>query len=147
MPSRLTDGLPITTEWLNSLVDAIQDLTPSTEAAVIRPVIYTGSVLGPSASLQIEAGQHTGVATGGTDEYESTITFNTPFKDNNVVVVVTPTFVSQGTRRNRPFKASASVGLITNSKFECTISLVSDTMEFNVGKQVMFNYLAIGKRA
>ena len=148
MPSRLTDGLPITTEWLNSLVDAINDLTPtSSDSSAIRPVVYTGAALGTSGSLQIEAGEHTGTATTGASTYEATVSFNTPFKDNNAIVVVTSTFVSQGTRKNRPFKAACSVGLVTNSKFECSVILTDDDMDFSKGKSVTFNYIAIGKRA
>lgn len=148
MPSRLTDGLPITTEWLNSLVDSINDLTPtSADSSTIRPVIYTGAALSGSGSLQIEAGQHSGTATTGASTYEATVSFNTPFKDNNVIVVATSTFISNGTRKNRPFKAAASIGLITNSKFECSLVLTDDDMDFNAGKSVTFNYIAIGKRA
>lgn len=148
MPSRLTDGLPITTEWLNSLVDAINDLTPtSSDAATVRPVTYTGAPLSGTGSLQIEAGEHTGTATAGAGTYESTVSFNTPFKDNDVIVVVTSTFVSQGPRKNRPFKAACAVGLVTNAKFECSVVLTDEDMDFSKGKSVTFNYIAIGKRA
>lgn len=143
MPSRLTDGLPISTEWLNSLVDAINDLTPnSSDSSTIRPVIYTGSVLGPTASLQIEAGKHTGVSTQGAAAYEASVSFNTPFKDNDVVVVVTPTFTNGS---GRPYKASCSVSGIDNKKFECSVALSESNPSTSVN--VTFNYIAIGKRA
>jgi hypothetical protein len=153
MPSRLTDGIPITTEWLNSLVDAINDLsapsggTTSASGGSQRAISVLGQYFNDSSrSVQIVADSVTGTATGGEDTKEFTVNFPVQFADNNVIVVATSAFVSQGARKNRPFKAAASVGLVTNKKFELSVVLTSDSMDFNTGKQVIVNYIAIGKK-
>lgn len=154
MPSRLTDGIPVTTEWLNSLVDAINDLSADTGSSGVSSSQRSISVLGQyfndsSRPIQIVADTITKTATEGAETTEFTVPFPTQFADNNVIVVATASFVSQGTRKNRPFKAAASVGLITNKKFELSVVLTDDigsASEFNKGKQVTVNYIAIGKK-
>lgn len=156
MPSRLTDGLPITTEWLNSLVDSINELSGNSGSGTTSsgPSQRSISVLGQyfndsTRPVQIIADSVTTSATGGADTAEMTVSFPTQFADNNVIVVATSAFVSAGTRKNRPFKAAASVGLITSKKFELSVVLTADSgsaSEFNSGKQVIVNYIAIGKK-
>jgi hypothetical protein len=150
MPSRLTDGIPITTEWLNSLVDAINGLSAPSGGASSgsqRSISVLGQYFNDSSrSVQIVADSVTGTATGGEDTKEFTVNFPVQFADNNVIVVATSAFVSQGARQNRPFKASASVGLVTNKKFEMSVVLTSDNVDVNTGKQVIVNYIAIGKK-
>ena len=150
MPSRLTDGIPITTEWLNSLVDAINGLSAPSGGASggsQRSISVLGQYFNDSSrSVQIVADSVTGTATGGEDTKEFTVNFPVQFADNNVIVVATSAFVSQGARRNRPFKAAASVGLVTNKKFEMSVVLTSDNVDFNTGKQVIVNYIAIGNK-
>jgi hypothetical protein len=152
MPSRLTDGIPITTEWLNSLVDAINDISSRDNSASSATSSQRAiSVLGTnfndaSRAIQIVADSVTGTAVAGENEKEFTVNFPTQFADNKVIVVATSAFVSDGERKNRPFKAAASVGLITNKKFELSVVLTNESMEFNRGKQVIVNYIAIGKK-
>jgi len=155
MPSRLTDGIPITTEWLNSLVDAINGISASSGSTANSTSSQRAiSVLGThfndsSRAVQIVADSVTGTAVAGEDTKEFTVNFPTQFADNNVIVIATSAFVSQGNRKNRPFKAAASVGLITNKKFELSVVLTDDVgaaAEFNKGKQVIVNYIAIGKK-
>jgi hypothetical protein len=153
MPSRLTDGIPITTEWLNSLVDAINDISATTGSPTSgtsssqRAISVLGQYFNDSSrSIQIVADSVTGNATGGEDTKEFTVNFPVQFADNNVIVVATSAFVSQGARKNRPFKAAAAVGLVTNKKFELSVVLTSDSVDFNAGKQVIVNYIAIGKK-
>jgi hypothetical protein len=152
MPSRLTDGIPITTEWLNSLVDAINGLTSaggsttSTTSSQRAISVFGQYFTDSSRAVQIIADTVTGTAVAGENEKEFTVNFPTQFADNNVIVVATSAFVSQGTRKNRPFKAAASVGLITRKKFELSVVLTDEGMEFNKGKQVIVNYIAIGKK-
>ena len=156
MPSRLTDGLPITTEWLNSLVDAINAFTAdggssgNATGSSQRSISVLGQYFNDSTRpVQIVADSVTMSATGGADTAEMTVNFPSQFADNNVIVVATSAFVSAGARKNRPFKAAASVGLITNKKFELSVVLTADSgaaSEFNAGKQVIVNYIAIGKK-
>jgi hypothetical protein len=155
MPSRLTDGIPITTEWLNSLVDAINDInsgsgTTTGTTSSQRSISVLGQYFNDSSrAVQIIADSVTGTAVAGEDTKEFTVNFPTQFADNNVIVVATSAFVSQGTRKNRPFKAAASVGLTTSKKFELSVVLTDDSgaaAEFNKGKQVIVNYIAIGKK-
>jgi len=155
--SRLTDGLPITTEWLNSLSDEINNLSAILSSSASGTTTSAGSgaskidILGSFFSnttrpLQIVADRITVTASGGTSVAELSPTFQSPFADNNVIVVATPSFVSQGTRMGKPFKASASVGAITSKGFLCSVTLVDDGMDFNQGKEVIVDYIAIGKR-
>lgn len=153
--SRLTDGLPITTEWLNSLTDEINAISAALSGSNSGSGAVTSAnkidILGKFFSnttrpLQIVADRVTVTATGGTDVAEISPVFQAPFADNNVIVVATPSFVSQGTRKGKPFKAAASVGAITSKGFLCSVSLVSDTMEYNQSKEVIVDYIAIGKK-
>ncbi len=153
--SRLTDGLPVTFEWLNSLVEEINALSAKvgvsssgSSVSTIDNIDVMGSFFNSTTrTIQIIAEEWTGTATAGRATFEDTVKFNPGFADNNVIVVVTAAFVSNGTRKGRPFKASASVGGIDKNKFELTVSLVEDDMDFNKGKQVVVNYIAIGKKA
>lgn len=149
MPSRLTDGVPVSTEWLNSLVDAINDLQGSSSGTSGSGSLQlTGTFIDPSSNMLIESGQHTGQVTG-VDVYESSVEFRSAFADSDVIVIATPAFVSTSTssgRYNRPFKAYASVGNITKTKFELSVFLGGDDTTFTAGKTVIVNYIAIGKK-
>lgn len=154
--SRLTDGLPITTEWLNSLVDEIARVgaavTGTQSAESVADVIDVQGQFFKSTTrpIQILAERITGQASAGSGEYEHDIVFSPAFADNNVLVVATPSFVSESTtsgRGGRPFKASASVGAITSKGCKLTVTLVDDEQTFNKGKNVVVNYIAIGKRS
>lgn len=154
--SRLTDGLPITTEWLNSLTDEINLIsaslsssgtTTTSSGSGVNQIDILGKFFSNTTRpLQIVADRVTVTATAGTDVAELSPTFQAPFADNNVIVVATPSFVSQGTRKGKPFKATASVGAITSKGFLCSVSLVVDSMDFNQGKEVIVDYIAIGKK-
>ena len=154
--SRLTDGLPITTEWLNSIVDEIMKLssavTGTTTAGSIADVIDVEGQFFKSTTrpIQILANRITGQASPGTHQYEHNIVFDPAFADNNVIVVATPSFLSESTTSGRgglPFKASASVGAITSKGCKLTVALMDDDQSFNKGKQVVVDYVAIGKRS
>ena len=152
--SRITDGLPITYEWLNSIVEEINALSAKSvgssgsSVSTVDNIDVMGSFFNATTrTIQIIADQWSGTATAGRATFEDTISFSPAFADNNVIVVATPAFVSNGTRKGRPFKSSASVGGIDKNKFELTVSLVEDDMDFNKGKQVVINYIAIGKKA
>ena len=89
MASRLTDGQPLTLEWLNSIISELEDLrsviTAGDEAR--KPVKYTGS-LASLSNIQIEA---QGISIGTvpkTGKQGQIITFKTAFNKAPVVTVV-----------------------------------------------------------
>ena len=154
--SRLTDGLPITTEWLNSIVDEIMKLssavTGTESAGSISDIIDVEGDFFKSTTrpIQILANRISGQASAGTGQYEHNIVFDPSFADNTVIVVATPSFLSASTTSGRgglPFKAAASVGGITSKGCKLTVSLVDDDQSYNQGKQVIVDYIAIGKRS
>lgn len=149
--SRLTDGLPVTTEWLNSLVDEINGFSGSTSGSSTSSTSSNIEVFGSlinsdTGSIRVIAERVRSTADGGTTRVEMAPTFPKPFKDNNVIVVATPSFVSNGTRKGKPFLANASVGAISSKGFLLTISLVRDDMDFNENKEVIVDYIAIGRK-
>jgi hypothetical protein len=145
--NRLTDGMPLTTEWLNSLADAINNLSSSVETLgePQKEIAFNGTPIGNSA-VQVLVGTWTGVASAGAKTVEGTIKFSTSFKDNNVSIVGNTTFASAGERKPRPFKSALSFADISSTGCEFTISLVEDDMDFNAGKVTTINYIAIGKK-
>jgi hypothetical protein len=149
MPSRLTDGLPITTEWLNSLVDAINDIQGTDNSSGTSGAIsHMGITNSQGNNLIIESGVHTGQVSSA-EVYESTVEFRSAFADSDIVVVTTPSFVSSSTNSGRyllPFKAYTSVGSITKTNFKLSAFLGNDDSTFSAGKTIIVNYIAIGKK-
>lgn len=147
--NRLTDGMPVTTEWLNSLVDNINNALSSVDTlnSPKRFVDFYSTFFGASTNdLQVVAERMSGVAAGSTNKVEMTVTFTKEFADSNVIVVATPSFASAGERKGRPFKATASVAGITSKGFELTVGLYNDDQDFHAGKVVTVDYIAIGRR-
>ena len=149
MANRLTDGLPITTEWLNTLVDEINSLkgvsvSPGS-TSLAKKINVLGSGFTGDRTIQVVADTFTDIIPAGENVLDRTVQFQTPFYDNNVIVVVTPSFVSTSNRVNRPFLSYASVGLVTSSKFELSVALTSDLSDLSNGRSVVVNYIAIGK--
>jgi hypothetical protein len=147
--NRLTDGLPITTEWLNTLVDEINSLkgvsvSPGS-TSLAKKINVLGSGFTGDRTIQVVADTFTDIIPAGENVLDRTVQFQTPFYDNNVIVVVTPSFVSTSNRVNRPFLSYASVGLVTSSKFELSVALTSDLSDLSNGRSVVVNYIAIGK--
>lgn len=150
--SRLTDGLPITTEWLNSLADEINLLgvttglnragTTSSSQISIGGQYFSNT----TSPLQIMADRVTTTVMGGASVAELSPVFKVPFLDNDVIVVATPSFISNGTRIGRPFRASASVGKITSKGFLLSVVLVNEDQDSSSGKEVIVDYIAIGKK-
>jgi hypothetical protein len=149
MANRLTDGLPITTEWLNTLVDEINSLKGVTvspgSTSLSKKINVLGTNFTGDRTIQVVADTFTDIIPAGENVLDRTVQFQTPFYDNNVIVVVTPSFISTSNRVNRPFLSYASVGLITSSKFELSVSLTSDLADLSNGRSVVVNYIAIGK--
>lgn len=140
--SRLSDGTPLTFEWLNSLADAINKL----EALNKDDGSFDGlagkediQVLTGSVSVNI-----TGRDTKGSKVIVKNIKFKNPFSDSKVVVVamVTSTAAKQN---NKPIPAGVAVGEITQNNFDAAIQLFDDEGKF--GKTSFeLRYVAIGKR-
>jgi hypothetical protein len=152
MATRLSDGIPVTTEWLNGLVEeinAIKNSIPSSStgsAAASKIIEFIGPGLQGSSSIQVLTGVINGLSTAKADVFEADVNFSVPFADKNVFIVCTPTFPSVGTRKGKPSKAAASVCAITDSSFKLTVMLVDDDDQFTGSKQVSINYIAIGKK-
>jgi len=152
MASRLSDRIPVTTEWLNGLVEeinAIKNSIPSSStgsAAASKIIEFIGPGLQGSSSIQVLTGVINGLSTAKADVFEADVNFSVPFADKNVFIVCTPTFPSVGTRKGKPSKAAASVCAITDSSFKLTVMLVDDDDQFTGSKQVSINYIAIGKK-
>lgn len=140
--SRLSDGTPLTFEWLNSLVDAINNL----EALNKDDGSFDG--LAGKENIQVLTGSKTVNITGkdatGSKVIIKDIKFKTPFSDKNVVVIamVTSTAAKQN---NKPIPAGVAVGEITENNFDAAIQLFDDEGKF--GKTSFeLRYVAIGKR-
>ena len=147
MPSRLTDGLPITTEWLNSLVDAINDIQGN-DGVFGASFNHMGITNNGGENLIIESGVHTGQSASQA-VYESTVEFRSAFADSDIVVVTTPAFIVNSATSGRyllPFKAYTSVGSITRTNFKLSAFLGSDDSPLSASKTVIVNYIAIGKK-
>lgn len=152
MASRLSDGLPITTEWLNNLVDEINVLrnrgadNSGSGSTASTSVDFFGPGISGSPSVQILTGTVTGQVTSSADVFEADVNFAVPFADNNVFIVCTPTFASSGARNGKPAKSSASVCAISDSSFKLAVMLVNDSVQASGSTQVTVNYIAIGKK-
>ena len=149
MANRLTDGLPISTEWLNTLVDEINSLQGITASSATSPSrkinVYGTGFTGSSRTVQVIADQWSGTAPSGVTTLDATVNFPTPFADNNIIVVATPSFLSASGRNNKPFRSYAMVGGITTSKFELAVDLTEAEADLGTGRNVLVNYIAIGK--
>ena len=149
MVAKLSDKQPITFEWLNSLVDAINDLkgdiTDVSES--IRPIVFAGDAIASNnnSKVKVVADQHQIASAGGAngkDNIVTTVTFPSNFKDNSVVVVATADFL---TSDKVPYRASVSVGSVTDKQFSCRVSIVDDKINFNKKTAaIVINYIAIG---
>jgi hypothetical protein len=152
MATRLSDGLPVTTEWLNNLVDEINVLrnggsnTTGSGNAAATVVDFFGPGISGSSSIQVLTGTVTGQVTASADVFEADVNFAVPFADTNVFVVCTPTFASVGSRNGKPAKSSASVCAVTESSFKLAVMLVNDSNQSAGSTQVTVNYIAIGKK-
>ena len=140
--SRLSDGTPLTFEWLNSLADAINNL----EALNKDDGSFDG--LAGKENVQVLTGSVpvniTGKDTKGGKIVLKNIKFKNPFSDKNIVVIamVTSTAAKQN---NKPIPAGVAVGEITPNNFDASIQLFDDEGKF--GKTSFeLRYVAIGKR-
>jgi hypothetical protein len=149
MATRLSDGMPITTEWLNQLVTEINELrntsssSSSATGVAQRVVEFYGPGLLGNTAVQVQTGVFSTTAPAAQKTIEANVNFPIPFADNNVFIVVTPTFPDSN---GRAYKATASVAGVNASSFKMTVMLVTDTDTFGADKAVSVNYIAIGKK-
>ena len=149
MATRLSDGMPITTEWLNQLVAEINELknsnssSSSSSQAAQRVVEFYGPGLAGNSAIQVQTGSFSTQAAAAQALVEASVNFPIPFADNNVFLVATPTF-SDST--GRPARSSVSVSNIRAGSFKMTVMLVNDRDAFTADKTVTVNYIAIGKK-
>lgn len=151
MATRLSDGIPVTTEWLNNLVDEINALrnnssTSSTAGTTSTAVDFILPGFSGTSPVQVLTGTVSGQVTTSADVFEADVNFAVPFADTNVFVICTPTFASTGSRNGKPAKAAASVCAVTESAFKLAVMLVDDSTQTAGTKQVTVNYIAIGKK-
>ena len=149
MATRLSDGMPITTEWLNQLVTEINDLknnsssSSSSTGAAQKVIEFYGPGLSGNTAVQVQTGTFSTTAPAAQKTVEGNVNFPVPFADNNVFIVTTPSFPDPN---GRPAKASASVAGVNASSFKITVMLVTDTDSFGADRAVSVNYIAIGKK-
>lgn len=145
--NRLTDGMPVTTEWLNSLVDSINNVASSIVDLGERKkeIAFNGTPLG-SFDVQVVVGTWSGVAPAGSRAIDGDISFSPGFKDDSAVVFGNTTFTSPGARKPRPARSAVSFSNISKSGCYFAINLLDDDIDFNAGKIVTMNYVAIGKK-
>lgn len=134
MPQKLTDGNPLTLDWLNTLVTEIDDLRSLIAPGfdVRKPVTYSGNKIASVSKVQIEANQ-TKVSAPPTGLTNQLITFSKPF---NTAPIVVATLL-----RNGVVTVSLVIKSTTATSF--TIALGPHTQKTAIDYYV--NYIAIGE--
>jgi len=148
MVAQLSDGQPITFEWLNTLVEEInrlrQDLTANSQAdkTRVRPIIYSGDAIASAGKIKVIADQQTiGDAKKTKAAFNAIVKFpGNGFKDNSVIVVATADMKKDDKQAE---KLVVSVANVTNSKFVCTVTPI-DGEQLTVGQDIVINYIAVG---
>jgi hypothetical protein len=150
MVAKLSEKQPLTFEWLNSLVDAINRVDVKAGKAqgsidAVRKIIFSGDAINSAGTIRVIADQHQIASAGksaGKNSVSANVTFPNKFKDNSVIVVATADFL---TANNVPYRASVAVGAVTASGFKCRVTIVDDDAEFNKKSQaIVINYIAVG---
>lgn len=145
MATRLTDGTPLSFEWLNSLVDEINSLAPNSTSTSGGGASEIIRFFGSAATTN----KHAIVIEKITDTMqpiglELDVTFPAPFADNKVVVVPTIESLSiTGARQGKPIRVGCSIGAVTATGFKLSVfneEVVDTTSTF----PVTIHYIAIG---
>lgn len=140
----LSDGTPLTYEWLNQLADTVNVLYAKEEAE--PDILFVGDVTGKeiqvvTGSVKINAA---GKNISGSKISSNNIKFKKAFADKKTIVIamVTSTAAKQN---NAPIPAGVAVGEITETGFDAIIQLFNE--EKTLGKvSFELKYVAIGKR-
>ena len=149
MVAQLSDGQPITFEWLNSLVAEIETLSSQLAANTkadsenrARPITYAGDAISSAGKIKVIADQEKiGVATKSKAAFNAYVDFpGNGFKDANVIVVATADM-----RKNKSSaeKFAVSVANVTKNGFTCTATPI-DGESLTAGQNLVINYIAVG---
>lgn len=142
----LSDGTPITYEWLNSLANAINKVVLENEDDSNVKFVGVGDAGGENVqvvlgSVTIESGSK---KTAGSKILQNNIEFPVSFADSNVTVLATIT--SNGAKQHdNAVPAAVSVGEITSATFDAAIQLFDGSGKFGKGT-LELKYVAIGKK-
>jgi hypothetical protein len=149
MVAKLSDGQPITFEWLNSLVAEINDLrsdlsanTRADRANRLRPITYAGDAINRAGKIKVIADQHVvGDARKSKAAFNAVVKFpGNGFKDASVIVVATSDTPKS---KESAEKLVVSVANITKNGFTCTVTPI-DGETLTAGNPVIINYIAVG---
>ena len=149
MAAQLSDGQPITFEWLNSIVSEINDLKTALAANTkadaenrARPITYAGDAIASAGKIKVIADQE---KIG--DARKSKAAFNAyvdspgnGFKDASVIVVATADMRKNKTSAEQ---LAVSVANVTKDGFTCTVTPI-DGESLKAGQDVIINYIAVG---
>lgn len=139
--AKLQDSQPLTYEWLNSLVSAINAITPSgsSNAAVPDRITVNGV---NSKDVVIDVGYKSLAAKVGEDNTSGTITFSKEFSSAPHVVAM---INNHSAEASSPDLAIIAIGKVSKKGFDCKVKLVADKAEFTkTNKSVSISYIAIG---
>jgi hypothetical protein len=148
MVAKLSDGQPITFEWLNSLVAEINDLradlTANNKADLtrVRPIVYAGDAIASAGKIKVIADQQKiGDAKKTKEAFNAYVDFpGNGFKDASVIVVATADMRKNKTSAE---KLVVSVANVTKNGFTCTVTPI-DGETLTAGQDVIINYIAVG---
>jgi hypothetical protein len=140
----LSDGTPLTYEWLNQVADAINKL--DVNSSDYSNVKFTGDIKGDNI-LVLTGTEDVTVsqkdASGSTIRINN-IKFKTAFSDNNVTVVAMVTS-NQAKQNDKPVAAGVMIEKVTSNGFNAVIQFFADEARFGK-KKLQLKYVAIGKK-
>jgi hypothetical protein len=140
----LSDGTPLTYEWLNQVADAINKL--DVNSSDYSNVKFSGDIKGDNI-LVLTGTENVTVSAkdaSGSVIRINNIKFKTAFADNTVTVIAMVTS-NQAKQNDKPIAAGVAVGQVTSNNFDAVIQLFADEAKF--GKQkLQLKYVAIGKK-
>jgi hypothetical protein len=137
----LSDGTPLTYEWLNSLANAINKVVLENEDD--SNVKFAGDIAGEDVLIvtgteKIESGSKN----FGGSKVTKNITFTPTFAEGPVTVIA---MVTSDKRDDNPVPAAVSVGTVTSTTFDAVIQLFDGSGKF-AKNTLTLKYVAIGKK-
>ena len=148
MVAKLSDGQPITFEWLNGLVAEINDLRADLMAnnkadlARVRPIVFAGDAVASAGKIKVIVDQQKiGDAKTTKEAFNKYVDFpGNGFKDASVIVVATADMRKNKTSAEQ---LAVSVANVTKDGFTCTVTPI-DGESLKAGQDVIINYIAVG---
>lgn len=139
----LSDGVPLTYEWLNQIADAINKL--EVQNSDDSNVKFVGKITGQD--IQVLTGEErievTGTQKAGASYKINNIEFSVPFLEAPTVIAMVQS--STKTKDDIGFAAGVVVGNITNINFDAVVQLFNDSSNLT-NKKFYIKYIAIGKK-